>query len=190
MKKIFSVQVIDVLSKVAARSKSKRVDIGSATSANTTFNTFLRMGSDIYGSSFATQLADAHVTTAHSFVMLLMSEKFKTMLDSDRIGKSLYKQIKYPTAARIAEEMKQIHNKYKTAIINRAEDVRDVDHTYAIRTKLGDGPVVFVKGVPSNESRHEVRRWYAWAHDINYFDVRECSFEHWAKNPATQIATC
>jgi hypothetical protein len=74
-------------------------------------------------------------------------------------------------------------------VIADAADVDDAEHTYAIRTKFGNGPVIFVKGVKSDNGRHDVRKWYAWAHGINYFEVRECSFEHWANNPDTQIAT-
>lgn len=189
MKKILAIQIIDVLSKVAARSNSKKVDITSTATSTAAFNAFIRMGTDIYGYPFATHIAEEGIRTANQFAMLLMSDSFKDMLKADSVGVNVIKQIKYPSKARIAEEMKAIRNKYKDMIFDNAEDVDCGEHTYAIRTQFGNGPVVFVKGVRSDDGRHEVRRWYAWAHGINYFEVRECSFEYWANNPDTQIAT-
>lgn len=189
MKKILAIQVIDVLAKNAARSKSKKIDIANAQTIKAAFNAFIQLGTDIYGYPFATNIANEGITTPTAFSMLLMSDEFKNMLKADFIGAGLIKQIKYPSAKRIAEEMQTIHNTYKNSIIADAADVDDAEHTYAIRTKFGNGPVVFVKGVKTDNGRHDVRKWYAWAHGINYFEVRECSFEHWANNPDTQIAT-
>lgn len=189
MKRILEIQVIDVLSKVAARSNSKKVDITSVATSTASFNAFIRMGTDVYGYPFASHIADEGITNANQFAMLLMSESFKDMLKTDSIGVNVIKQIKYPSKARVAEEMKAIRNKYKDMIFDNADDVVCDDHTYAIRTQYGDGPIVFVKGVRSDAGRHEVRRWYAWAHGINYFEVRECSFSHWANNPGTQVST-
>lgn len=189
MKKILAIQVIDVLSKVAARSNSKKVDITSTAASTASFNAFIRMGTDIYGYPFASHIADEGIRSANQFAMLLMSDSFKDMLKADSVGVNVIKQIKYPTKTRVAEEMKAIRNKYKDMIFDSADDVVCDDYTYAIRTQHGNGPIVFVKGVPSDEGRHEVRRWYAWAHGINYFEVRECSFSHWANNPGTQVAT-
>lgn len=189
MKKILAIQVIDVLSKVAARSNSKKVDITSAATSTVAFNAFIRMGTDVYGYPFASHIAEEGIRTANQFAMLLMSDSFKDMLKSDSVGVNVIKQIKYPTKARVAEEMKAIRNKYKDMIFDNVDDVICDDHTYAIRTQFGNGPIVFIKGVRSDDGRHGVRRWYAWAHGINYFEVRECSFEHWANNPHTQVAT-
>ena len=189
MKKILAIQVIDVLSKVAARSNSKKVDITSKATSTASFNAFIRMGTDVYGYPFASYIADEGITNANQFAMLLMSDSFKDMLKADSIGVNVIKQIKYPTKTRVAEEMKAIRNKYKDMIFDNADDVDSDDYTYAIRTQYGDGPIVFVKGIRSDEGRHEVRRWYAWAHGINYFEVRECSFSHWANNPGTQVST-
>lgn len=189
MKKILAIQVIDVLSKVAARSNSKKVDITTAATSTVSFNAFIRMGTDVYGYPFASRIADEGITNANQFAMLLMSDSFKDILKADSIGVNVIKQIKYPTKARVAEEMKAIRNKYKDMIFDNADDADSDDYTYAIRTQYGDGPIVFVKGVRSDAGRHEVRRWYAWAYGINYFEVRECSFSHWANNPGTQVST-
>lgn len=189
MKKILAIQVIDVLTKVAARNSSKKVDISSVSSAKISFNKFIQMGTDVYGWVFASHLSDAGITNANQFAELLMSESFKDILRNDSIGKNAIKQIKYPSAAKIADEMKSIHDKYKNQMTTNSDEVSDTEQTYAIRTQFGDGPIVFVKGVRSDEGRHEVRRWYAWAHGINYFEVRECSYEYWANNPGMQIAT-
>lgn len=189
MKKILAIQVIDVLSKVATRSNSKKVDITSTATSTASFNAFIRMGTDVYGYPFASRIADEGITNANQFAMLLMSDSFKDMLKADSIGVNVIKQIKYPSKARVAEEMKAIRNKYKDMIFENADDVVCDDHTYAIRTQYGDGPIVFVKGVRSDAGRHEVRRWYAWAYKINYFEVRECSYEYWVNNPDIQNAT-
>ena len=189
MKRILEIQVIDVLSKVAARSNSKKVDITSVATSTASFNAFIRMGTDVYGYPFASHIADEGITNANQFAMLLMSDSFKDMLKADSIGANVIKQIKYPSKARVAEEMKAIRNKYKDMIFDNADDVVCDDHTYAIRTQYGDGPIVFVNGVRSDEGRHEVRRWYAWAYKINYFEVRECSYEYWVNNPDIQNAT-
>lgn len=189
MKKIFAIQVIDVLSKVATRSNSKKVDITSAATSTASFNAFIRMGTDVYGYPFASRIADEGITNANQFAMLLMSDSFKDMLKADSIGVNVIKQIKYPSKARVAEEMKAIRNKYNDMIFDNADDVTCDDYTYAIRTQYGDGPIIFVNGVRSDEGRHEVRRWYAWAYKINYFEVRECSYEYWVNNPDIQNAT-
>lgn len=189
MKKILAIQIIGVLSKVASHSNSKKVDITSTATSTAAFNTFIRMGTDVYGYPFASHIADEGIKNANQFAMLLMSDSFKDMLKADSVGVNVIKQIKYPTKGRVAEEMKAIRNKYKDMIFDSADDVDFDDYTYAIRTQFGNGPVVFVKGIRSDEGRHEVRRWYAWAHGINYFEVRECSYEYWANNPDIQVAT-
>ena len=86
MKKILAIQVIDVLSKVAARSNSKKVDITSAVTSTVAFNAFIRMGTDVYGYPFASHIAEEGIRSANQFVMLLMSDGFKDMLKADSVG--------------------------------------------------------------------------------------------------------
>lgn len=189
MKTLFTIQIIDILSKVANDTTNKRLNISTVESANSLFNKVYRLGIQFYGKSFISKLSNIGVKNSTDFAMLLSSESFMNDLADDTIGKKVITQIKYPSAAKIAKEMNDIHNKYRDQIIFDENSIEDINQTYAIRTKLGNGPVVFVKGVKTNEGRHEVRRWYAWANKINYFEVRECSYEFWANNPETQIAT-
>lgn len=189
MKKIIAIQIIDILSRIASRLNSKKVDITSTTTTAAAFNAFIKMGTDVYGYSFVSRIAEEGVRNAGQFAMLLMSDSFKDILNTDSVGIKVIKQIKYPTKARVNEEMKAIRNKYKNMIFDNVDDVVCNDYTYAIRTQYGDGPIVFVNGVRSDEGRHEIRRWYAWMYKINYFEVRECSYEYWVNNPNIQNAT-
>lgn len=189
MRKIFIVQLIDTLNRIAHNSTSKMVDLSSKAGITRTFKALYKLGTDVYGYDFAKKLSDAKITDGDDLKELLMSDDFKAAMQADRQGMFLIKKIKFPTKAAIAQEMKEIHNKYKNQMSDNADDVEDPLHTYAIRTQFGDGPVVFVEGIKSEQGRREVRKWYAWVNKVNYFQVRECSFEYWLKHPETQDAT-
>lgn len=189
MKTLFTVQIIDTLSKIASSTKSKKLDISSDAVTNALFNKFLQLGNQLYGRPFMTKLSSSGIRTYNDFTMMLSSDAFINDLSDDAIGRKVLSQIKYPSADIIKKKMTDCYNKYKDHILCDESDIDDAEHTFAIRTKLGNGPVVFIKGINDDAGRHEVRRWYAWQYKINYFDVRECSYEHWSSNPETQIAT-
>lgn len=189
MKTLFTLQLINILDRTANNSKSNKLDVSSKSAIASTFNSFIKLGTDIYGRPFASKLSKEGIHDALRFEMMLSSDNFKQTLSDDVVGKKVLNRIKYPTAAKVAKEMNEIHEKYKNQMTSDKSEVDDIEQTYAIRTKSGEGPVTFVKGVRSDTGRHEVRRWYAWQNNINYFDVRECSYEYWSNNPETQIST-
>ena len=84
---------------------------------------------------------------------------------------------------------KKIAEEYGNNIVEDITTVEDLTQLYVIRTQTGNGPVIFVTGVKSDEGRHEIRRWYSYQHKVNYFQVRECSYEYWANHPETQDST-
>lgn len=189
MGKLFIAQLIDTLNRIAMQNKAKVVDLSTKANTTRTFKLLYKLGTDAYGYNFAKKLSDEKIIDGNELKELLMSDDFKEALKADRQGMFLIKKIKLPTKAEVAQEMKAIYNKYKDQMSKNPDDVDDPLHTYAIRTQFGDGPVVFVEGIKSEEGRREVRKWYAWMYKINYFQVRECSFEHWLKHPETQEAT-
>ena len=189
MNKLFIAQLIDVLNRIAMQSKSKTVDLASKANATRVFKTLYKIGTDIYGYNFAKKLLEAKITDADDLKQLLISDDFRQKMMEDRQGAFLIKKIKLPTKAEIGKEMKAIYDKYKDQMSDDPDDVDDPLHTYAVRTQFSDGPVVFVDGIKSEAGRKEIRKWYAWLHKINYFQVRECSFEYWLKHPEVQSST-
>lgn len=183
MNKIFVVQLIDTLNRIAMTSKSKTIDLNSKANAAKIFRTLYRLGIDIYGYDFANRLSKAKITDGEDLKQLILSDEFKNELMNDRQGMFLIKRIKLPTKAAIAQEMKVLRDKYKNQISTDENDVDDPIHTYAVRTNpYGLAPDLFVDGVKSEEGRREVRRLYAWMYKVNYFKVRECSFEWYLKH--------
>lgn len=166
------------------------LDVSTKAAAGKAFRKFIKFGVDVYGYDFEKILNGLKVKNAEDLRELFLSEDFISMLEADSIGARLLKTtIKLPTSAAIAKEMKAIYNKYEDNMSENSEDVEDPDNTYAIRTQFGDGPVVFVEGVMSPEGRREVRRWYAWMYKVNYFEVRECTFDFWLEHEDTRYAT-
>lgn len=189
MNKLFTAQLIDVLNRIAMQSKSKRIDITSKANTTRVFKALYKIGTDIYGYNFAKRLSDAKITDGEDLKLLLSSDDFREKMMADRQGAFLVKKIKLPTKAELGKEMKAIYDKYKDQMSDNPDDVDDPLHTYAVRTQFGDGPVVFVDGIKSDAGRKEIRRWYAWMYKVNYFQVRECSFEYWLKHPESQNST-
>lgn len=166
------------------------LDVSTKAAAGKAFRKFIKFGVDVYGYDFEKILNGLKVKNAEDLRELFLSDDFISMLEADSIGARLLKtSIKLPTSAAIAKEMKAIYNKYEDNMSENPDDVEDPDNTYAIRTQFGDGPVVFVDGVMSPEGRREVRRWYAWMYKINYFEVRECTFDFWLEHEDTRYAT-
>ena len=183
MNKLFTAQLIDVLNRIAMQSKSKRIDITSKANTTRVFKALYKIGTDIYGYNFAKRLSDAKITDGEDLKLLLSSDDFREKMMADRQGAFLIKKIKLPTKAAIAQEMKVLRDKYKNQISTDENDVDDPIHTYAVRTNpYGLAPDLFVDGIKSEEGRREVRRLYAWMYKVNYFKVRECSFEWYLKH--------
>lgn len=183
MTKKFFIQVVDTLNKLS------KVDISTKLAANRTFRMFTKYGVDLYGYQFGKDLSNEKIKDGDLFREWLNSDEIREQLAADRVGKMLIKRIQFPKKSDLYKENKAIYDKYKDQMSKKSEDVNDPLHTYAIRTQFGDGPVVFVEGVKSEEGRREIRKWYAWMYKVNYFQVRECSFEYWLKHPETQDAT-
>lgn len=178
------IKIVDIIQRM------RGIDITSKAAANKSFRNFIKFGVDVYGYAFEKLFRDLNVKDADDFRELFLTDEFISQLESDSIGARLMKtSIKLPSSANVAKEMKAIFNKYEDNMTEAPDDVEDTDNTYAIRTQFGDGPVVFVEGVMSPEGRREVRRWYAWMYKVNYFQVRECSFEHWLEHEDTRYAT-
>ena len=188
-KNIFDLHLIDILSKVSSYGKLNRIDISNKQSEDKTYNFSLELGLNKYGREFLTKLIAKGVKRASDFTALLTDESFINMLQNDSIGKSLIKKIKYPSASRVKQEMKKIAEEYGNNIVEDITAVEDLTQLYVIRTQTGNGPVIFVTGVKSDEGRHAIRRWYSYQHKVNYFQVRECSYEYWANHPETQDST-
>lgn len=188
-KSIFDLHLIEILSRVPSYGKITRIDISNKQSAVKTYNLLLDLGMAKYGRQFLVNLMAKGVKTTGDFTALLEDEAFIEMLQNDTIGKSLVKKIKYPSASKVKQEMKKIAEEYGSNIVTDITVVEDPTQLYAIRTKNGDGPVVFITGVKSDEGRHAIRRWYAYQYKVNYFQVRECSYEYWANHPESQDST-
>lgn len=188
-KTIFDLHLIEVLSRVPSYGKITRIDISNKQSAAKTYNLLLDLGIAKYGRRFLENLIAKGVKSTGDFTALLSDDSFIEMLQNDSIGKSLVKKIKYPSATKVKQEMKQIAEEYASNIVEDITTVEDPTQLYAIRTQTGNGPVVFVTGVKSDEGRHAIRRWYAYQYKINYFQVRECSYEYWANHPESQDST-
>lgn len=188
-KNIFDLHLIDILSKVSSYGKLNRIDISNKQSEDKTYNFILELGLNKYGREFLTKLIAKGVKRASDFTALLTDESFINMLQNDSIGKSLIKKIKYPSASRVKQEMKKIAEEYGNNIVEDITTVEDLTQLYVIRTQNGNGPVVFITGVKSDEGRHDIRRWYSYQYKVNYFQVRECSYEYWANHPETQYST-
>lgn len=169
--------------------KGLKLNISTKVDANKTFRLLSRYGTDMYGYDFGKGMSESKILSGEDLQLVFMSDDFKNMLANDSQGEYLTKKIKFPSKMAYGKEMQEIYNKYKNNMSKNPDDVDDPVHTYAIRTQFGEGPVVFVDGVKSDAGRKEVRRWYAWAYKVNYFSVRECSFEYWLKHPETQDST-
>ena len=189
VKSIFDLHLIEILSRVPSYGKITRIDISNKQSAVKTYNLLLDLGMAKYGRQFLVNLMAKGVKTTGDFTALLEDEAFIEMLQNDTIGKSLVKKIKYPSASKVKQEMKKIAEEYGSNIVTDITAVEDPTQLYAIRTKNGDGPVVFITGVKSDDGRHAIRRWYAYQYKVNYFQVRECSYEYWANHPESQEST-
>ena len=189
MTKLFIAQLCDILNRLTVRKTNNVIDLSTKTAATKTFKLFYNLGNELFGYKFMQKLSELKIKDANDFKDLLNSDEVREMMMNDRQGMFIIKKIKFPTKAEVAKEMKAIYDKYKNNMSKNPDDVDDPIHTYAIRTQFGDGPVVFVDGVKSEEGRKEVRRWYAWFHKINYFQVRECSYDYWLKHPETQEST-
>ena len=188
-KSIFDVHLIDILSKVSSYGKLNRIDISNKQAEDKTYSLLIDLGLNKYGRGFLTKLIAKGVKRASDFAALLTDESFIDMLQNDSIGKSLIKKIKYPSASRLKQEMKRIAEEYGNNIVEDITAVEDLTQLYVIRTQTGNGPVIFVTGVKSDEGRHEIRRWYSYQYKVNYFQVRECSYEYWTNHPETQDST-
>ena len=188
-KNIFDLHLIDILSKVSSYGKLNRIDISNKQSEDKTYNFILDLALNKYGREFLTKLIAKGVKRASDFTALLTDEPFIDMLQNDSVGKSLIKKIKYPSASRVKQEMKKIAEEYGNNIVEDITTVEDLTQLYVIRTQTGNGPVIFVTGVKSDEGRHDIRRWYSYQYKVNYFQVRECSYEYWANHPETQYST-
>ena len=188
-KNIFDLHLIDILSKVSSYGKLNRIDISNKQSEDKTYNFILDLALNKYGREFLTHLIAKGVKRASDFTALLTDESFIDMLQNDSVGKSLIKKIKYPSSSRVKQEMKKIAEEYGNNIVEDITAVEDLTQLYVIRTQTGNGPVIFVTGVKSDEGRHDIRRWYSYQYKVNYFQVRECSYEYWANHPETQYST-
>ena len=188
-KSIFDLHLIEVLSRVPSYSKLNCIDISNKQNEAKTYNFLLELGLAKHGRDFLTKLIAKGVKRASDFTALLTDESFIDMLQNDSVGKSLVKKIKYPSASKVKQEMKKIAEEYRNNIVEDITTVEDLTQLYVIRTQTGNGPVIFVTGVKSDEGRHEIRRWYSYQHKVNYFQVRECSYEYWANHPETQDST-
>lgn len=188
-KSIFDLHLIEILSRVPSYSKLNRIDISNKQNEVKTYSLLLDLGIAKYGREFLVKLMAKGIKSAGDFTALLTDESFIEMLQNDSIGKSLIKKIKYPSASKVKQEMKKIAEEYGNNIVKDITTVEDLTQLYAIRTQTGNGPVIFITGVKSDEGRHAIRRWYAYQHKVNYFQVRECSYEYWANHPETQDST-
>ena len=117
----------------------------------------------------------------------LYNDNVQLEMNNDINGKQLLSKIKFASSAQIAKEMKEIYNEIKDNICDESDTTR----AWVIRTKEGNGPVMFMNAdfTDNYEGRHRIRRWYAYTNKINYFDVRECTYDYWIDNPETQVAT-
>ncbi len=183
--KIFLTRFIDTLNSL------KSVDVSSKNAADRTFKALLSMGVSKYGDRFVEMLKSPAIDVIDGTQLreLFDSEDFQNVLRGDRGGRAVLAKAKLSKASTIAKENTAIYNKYKDQMSENPDDVDNPNQTYAVRTQMGDGPVIFVEGVKSPEGRREIRRWYAWMYKVNYFQVRECSFDYWAAHPETQTAT-
>lgn len=188
-KSIFDLHLIEILSRVPSYSKLNRIDISNKQNEVKTYNLLLDLGMAKYGREFLVKLMAKGIKSAGDFTALLSDDSFIDMLQNDSIGKSIIKKIKYPSASRVKQEMKKIAEEYGNNIVKDITTVEDLTQLYAIRTQTGNGPVIFITGVKSDDGRHAIRRWYAYQHKVNYFQVRECSYEYWANHPETQDST-
>lgn len=183
MSKQFIIQIIEILNILSLRAKNKMFDISNKSAATRSFNMLYKLGSDMFGYNFVRKLSDEKIKDASDLKELLLSDDFKDAMMNDRQGKFVIKQIKYPTKADIAKEMKAIQKKYNDQMSEDINDVDNPEHTYAIRTNpYGLAPDLFVEGVKSEEGRREVRKLYAWMYKVNYFKVRECSLDWYKKH--------
>lgn len=169
----------------------KTISVNSEANAIKTHAMFLETAKNKFGFSYLNELKELGFKSNRVFKDYLNSEVFRTNLEADTLGKSVFNKIKFSKDSEIKRECTNIYNKYKDYMSLESKEIEDTDGVFAIRTKYGTGPVVFVKNLSDfgYDARHEVRRWYAWQYKINYFDVRECSYEYWNNNEETQYST-
>jgi hypothetical protein len=190
IKSLFDLHLIDTIAKIPSYSKSKLIDVSTDAKAKLSFDLLIELGTSKYGNKFYIELGNKRNVKGHKdFIELLSNDDFISMLKCDSIGKSALAKIKLPSAARTKNEMKAIKEKYKDNILLDLHEAEACDNIYVVRTQYGTGPVVFITGINADCDRHDIRRLYAYEYKINYFQVRECSYEHWVNHPETQEST-
>ena len=190
IKSLFDLHLIDTIAKIPSYAKSKSIDVSTDAKAKSSFDLLIELGTSKYGNKFCIELGNKRNVKGHKdFIELLSNDDFISMLKCDSIGKSMLAKIKLPSAARMKNEMKAIKEKYKDNILLDLHEAEACDNMYVVRTQYGTGPVVFITGINADCDRHDIRRLYAYEYKINYFQVRECSYEHWVNHPETQEST-
>jgi hypothetical protein len=187
MNRLTYVKIVETLNYVPLKTIAVNTDAG----ANKAYTLFLEVAKNKFGFNFLNELKELGLKSSRVFRDYLNSANFRETLETDNFGKSLLNKIKFSKDSEIKKECTKIYNKYKDFMTTEENDIADTNGVFAIRTQYGTGPVVFIKDMPDfgYEARHEVRRWYAWQYKINYFEVRECSYDFWNNHEDSQIAT-
>lgn len=186
MKDIVFVKMVEVLNAMPV----KNIMVNNDTNAAKMFVTFMECAKNKYGYEFCRELNALGFKKFIVFKDYINSQVFRDMLAKDS-NKKLIERIKFSKAAEMNRECENIYNKYKNYMFDEIDDTENNEGVFAIRTKWGNGPVVFVRNMSdfNYEARHEVRRWYAWKYKINYFEVRECSYDFWNNHEESRYAT-
>lgn len=187
MKQITFIKAINVLASLSM----KKIVVNTIIDAGRVYREFMQIAQAKYGSSFKQELESLGLVNGLRFRDWINSATTREALTLDTIGNKLVSRIKFAKASDIEKEIKNIYAKYEKFIVTNEEEITSIDGTFAVRTNDGHGPVVFITGMPDfgYDARHEVRRWYAWQYKIDYYAVRECSYEFWNNNPEVQCAT-
>lgn len=187
MKRLTFIKMINVLTSLSM----KNIVVNTAIDASKVYREVMQIALTKYGPSFKQELEDLGLVSGLRFKDWINNANTRDALAQDPVGSKLTPRIKFAKSSDIEKEIKNIYNKYEKYIVTNEDEILSADSTFAVRTNDGQGPVVFITGMPDfgYEARHEVRRWYAWQYKIDYFAVRECSYEFWNNNPDVQYAT-
>ena len=137
-KSIFDLHLIEILSRVPSYSKLKSIDISNKQSELKTYNILLELGTAKYGKEFLTKLKAKGVKNVMDFTAMLKDESFIEMLQNDVVGKSIIKKIKYPSASKVKQEMKNNTEENCNNITNDITAVEDLTQLQTVSTKTGN----------------------------------------------------
>ena len=138
-KSIFDLHLIEILSRIPSYSRLKSIDISNKQSELKTYNILLELGTAKYGKEFLTKLKAKGVKNVMDFTAMLKDESFIEMLQNDIVGKSIINKIKYPSASKTKQEMKNITEEPCNNITNDiTAAVEDLTQLQSINTKTGN----------------------------------------------------